>query len=306
MDVTREDAGFKSHGTRCAAWLYRPDGGETTAAPDPPVVVMAHGFGATRRMRLPEYAERFAARGIAVLVFDYRGFGDSGGTPRNVVDPDRHLDDWRAAVDHARALPAVDGDRLGVWGTSFSGGHALVMAAEAQADAYVGQMPYFGDAPSVLTLVRRQGVRYVGRTLAAALRDLLRARTFRSPYYIPIVGQPGELAPLNAPGAESGYRSIVPDDLEEAAWNRCAARIMLLAGRYEPHRHASDVECPAFILQASQDNLVSSDAIDRVVETLDDVEHVRVDCGHFEPYTGEIFERSVSRQAEFLDQHLCE
>jgi dienelactone hydrolase len=299
MDWTREDADFESRGTRCAAWLYRPEGVE-----EPPVVVMAHGFGATRRMRLPAYAERFAERGLAVLLFDYRGFGDSDGRHRNVVDPSRHVDDWEAAVTHARNLEGVDGDRLGVWGTSFSGGHALVTAAREDADAYVGQVPYYGDSPSPLALLRQQGPGYLASTVGAAVRDLLRARTFRSPHYIPIVGQPDELAPLNAPGSEEGYRSIVPDDLDEDEWNRCAARIMLLVGDYEPREEAPDVDCPAFVYQASRDRLVSADAIAEVVGELDDVEQVREACGHFDPYTGDRFERVVERQAEFLEQHL--
>jgi len=302
MEWSRETADFESRDTRCAAWLYRPE--DTTE--DPPVVVMAHGFGATRRMRLPAYAERFAERGLAVLLFDYRGFGDSDGRHRNVVDPSRHVTDWRAAVDHARDLDGVDGDRLGVWGTSFSGGHALVTAAREDADAYVGQVPYYGDPPSLLEQVRQQGIRYVASAMGAAVRDLLRARTFRSPRYVPIVGQPDELAPLNASGSEEGYRSIVPDDLDELEWNRCAARIMLLVGDYEPQEHAPDVDCPAFVFQAARDRLVSPDAIAEVVRELDDAERLRADCGHFDPYTGDLFERVVDRQADFLERRLLD
>jgi pimeloyl-ACP methyl ester carboxylesterase len=304
MSFTREDADFESGGTRCAAWLYRPEESSMAGADGPPVVVMAHGFGATRRMGLPPYAERFAERGIAVLLFDYRGFGDSAGRHRNVVDPERHLADWRAAVRHARDLEGVDGDRLAVWGSSFSGGHALVTAAREDADAYVGQVPHYGDPPTPRDLARAWGVGYLARAVGAAVRDLARARTFRSPHYVPIVGEPGELAPLNAPGAVERYRSIVPDDLEESEWNRCGARIFLLIGDYEPREHAEDVDCPAFVLQATRDRLVSPAAIDEVVATLDDVERLRVEAGHFDPYTGDLFERVVERQADFLERRL--
>lgn len=301
MTYTHEDADFESRETRCAAWLYRPEGDERN---DPPIVVMGHGFGGTRRMGLPAYAERFANRGLAVLVFDYRGFGDSDGRHRNIVDPTRHLEDWRAAVDHARGLPGVDGDRVGVWGTSFSGGHALVTAAREDVDAYVGQVPYYGDAPSPVDVFMTYGTRYVVGMLGATIRDLIRDWTFRSPYYVPIVAEPGELAPLNQPGAASGYRSIVPDDLDEETWNRCAARIFLSVGAYEPREYAADVDCPAFVFQANRDRLVSADAIEQVVDRLDDVERVREECGHFDPYTGELFEDLVDRQADFLVQHL--
>lgn len=306
MEFTRTDADFESQGTRCAAWLYQPAEPAMADPGDPPVVVMAHGFGATRRMKLPDYAERFAERGLAVLLFDYRGFGDSDGRHRNVVDPDRHVADWLAAVDHARSLDGVDSDRLGVWGTSFSGGHALMTAAREDADAYVGQVPYYGDAPTPLDAIRQQGIGYLARAVTAAVRDLVRTNTFRSPYYVPITSPPeaDDLAPLDAPGAYEGYRSIVPDDIDEAEWNRCAARILLQVGNYEPCETAADVDCPAFVFQASHDLLVSADAIEDVVTTLDDVERIRRDCGHFDPYTGDLFEDVVERQADFLERTL--
>lgn len=299
MAHERRDAGFESDGTRCAAWLYRPEGVAT-----PPVVVMAHGFGGTRRMRLPAFAEHFAERGLAVLLFDYRGFGDSDGEPRDLVDPTRHVADWLAAVDHARSLEAIDRARIGVWGTSFSGGHALVTAARTDVAAYVGQVPYFGDAPSPIDRGWVDGPGPVLRALGAGLRDEFRARTGRPPLYVPIVGQPGELAVLTAPGAEAGYRSIVPDGMTD--WNRCAARIFLRVGRYEPRAEADAVDCPAFVFQATRDRLVSADAIDDVVETLDRVERVHEDCGHFDPYTGAVFSDVVEREADFLVRHLRE
>jgi len=136
--MKRIDADFVSKGLKCAAWLYLPEG-----AARPPVVVMAHGFAAERSFGLPAFAERFAEKGLAVLLFDYRNFGDSEGEPRNLVSPKRHLEDWRAAIAHARSLEAVDGTRLGLWGTSFSGGHVLVSAARDKGvRAVVAQVPF--------------------------------------------------------------------------------------------------------------------------------------------------------------------
>jgi dienelactone hydrolase len=103
---TREDVTFDSDGTPCAAWLYRPD-----RAQPPPIVVMAHGFAAIRALRLDAYATRFAQTGYAVLVFDYRGWGDSAGQPRRVLDINAQHADWRAAITHARTSmlsPAVE------------------------------------------------------------------------------------------------------------------------------------------------------------------------------------------------------
>jgi len=146
----RADSDFTSGGTRCSGWLYLPE----AATPRPPVVVMAHGFGAERTFRLPAFAERFVARGLAVFLFDYRGFGASDGAPRQWVSPRRHLEDWLAAVEHVKGLASVDPGRLALWGTSFGGGHVLVVAARTPGiTAVVAQVPLL-DGLAVAALGR--------------------------------------------------------------------------------------------------------------------------------------------------------
>jgi fermentation-respiration switch protein FrsA (DUF1100 family) len=105
---------FTSGGERCHAWLYLP---AATTTP-PPVIVMAHGLGAVKTLRLDAFAERFAAAGYAALVFDYRYFGESEGQPRELISVRQQRQDWRAAVSFARTLPGVDGNRIVLWGTS--------------------------------------------------------------------------------------------------------------------------------------------------------------------------------------------
>src|SRR3954453_323182 len=122
--MSREDLAFASAGNSCAAWFY-PAAREAEEAP---VVVMAHGLSGTRRDRLGAFAERFAAAGFAALVFDHRGFGDSGGEP-DLLHPARQLEDWRAAISFARSLPEVDESRIATFGSSMGGGNALAAAA---------------------------------------------------------------------------------------------------------------------------------------------------------------------------------
>ena len=81
-----------------------------------PIIVMAHGLGGTRRMRLTAFAERFVAEGYACLVFDYRYFGDSEGQPRQLLDIKSQLEDWKAAVAYARSLDKIDPNRVVIWG----------------------------------------------------------------------------------------------------------------------------------------------------------------------------------------------
>src|SRR4051812_23608817 len=119
----RSDVEFDAEGVTLRGWLYRPD----DAAENLAIVVMAHGFSAVKEMFLDAYAERFAAAGVAVLVFDNRCFGASDGEPRQEIDPWAQVRDYRHAITYASQLPGVDRNRVGVWGSSYSGGHVIVV-----------------------------------------------------------------------------------------------------------------------------------------------------------------------------------
>jgi dienelactone hydrolase len=122
--MRRQDLSFSSDSEHCAAWLYPA----RSAAGQAPIVVMAHGLSGTRRDGLGPFAERFAEAGMAALVFDHRGFGDSGGEP-DLFHPRRQLEDWAAAIAFARSLPGVDPNRVATFGSSMGGGNALAAAA---------------------------------------------------------------------------------------------------------------------------------------------------------------------------------
>jgi len=169
---TRSDLTFASGDGSCAAWLYTPSG-VTGDAPGP-VLVMAHGLGGLRTERLDAFAERFAAAGYSCLVFDYRTFGASPGEPRDLLDIARQREDWRSAVAVARTLPTVDPDRVVVWGTSFSGGHVLVTAAEdPRIAAAVSQCPFTDGLASALAMDPLTSVRVTALGLAVAIPAVL-------------------------------------------------------------------------------------------------------------------------------------
>jgi hypothetical protein len=102
----RVDLRFPCGEDTCAGWLFLPPGVER-----PPVVVMGTGFSGTRAFAMPTFARVFASRGLAAFAFDYRHFGDSGGAPRQLVDPWAQLDDWRSALALAGSLGHLDGGR---------------------------------------------------------------------------------------------------------------------------------------------------------------------------------------------------
>jgi dienelactone hydrolase len=161
---TRSDRHFRSGESECAAWLYLPEREDLG-----PAVVLGHGLGAIKEMRLDAYAERFAAAGFAALAFDYRHFGASGGAPRQLLDIGRQLADWTAAVSFARQLPEVDPDRVAIFGSSFGGGHAILTAArDARIAAVIAQCPFTDGLASSLT----HGPASTVKVTALALRDL--------------------------------------------------------------------------------------------------------------------------------------
>ena len=99
--MTRHDLTFTSpgglHGTTCAAWHYPAADDRLATDAGRPVVVMAHGLGGTKDSGLEPFATAFAAAGLDVLAFDYRGFGASEGTPRQRVT----LEEGAQASTHA-------------------------------------------------------------------------------------------------------------------------------------------------------------------------------------------------------------
>jgi len=120
---------FISGSTPCEAWHFPAANDSLTTAAGRPVVVMAHGLGGTKDSGLESFAEGLTAAGVDVFAFDYRGFGASGGEPRQVVSLAGQLEDYRAAMSAAAALPGVDAQRLVLWGVSLSGGTVLAAAA---------------------------------------------------------------------------------------------------------------------------------------------------------------------------------
>src|SRR5882724_10106573 len=116
MRIEKREVMFKSGETFAAAWLFLPMGAGPGARV--PAVAMAHGFGAVKEMYLESFARRFAADGVGALVFDYRGFGASGGEPRQRIVPPEQMEDYRNALTWLSLQPEVDAYRLGIWGTS--------------------------------------------------------------------------------------------------------------------------------------------------------------------------------------------
>ena len=292
--MQREDVWFNSGSDRVSAWLYRPasDG-------DAPLLVMAHGLGAVRTMRLDAYAERFCAAGYACLVFDYRNFGDSEGAPRQLLDVRMQLQDWMVAVAYARTLPGVDANRIGLWGTSFSGGHVIATAARLPGIAAVVAQCPFTDSVASLGAVDPL---ISARLTALAARDLITARFGGAPVMVPTAGRPGEVALMTSPDAYPGFLGLVPDGVELR--NEVAARIGLKLLPYRPGRLAAKVACPILFCVCETDSVAPSGPTLRYAAMAPRGQIKLYPEGHFEIYVGDAFERVIADQLEFLDKNL--
>ncbi|WP_235926516.1 alpha/beta hydrolase [Actinokineospora pegani] len=288
----RTEVTFPSGGTTCAAWLY-------PAAEPGAMVILGHGLGATREMGLDAFATRFVEAGISALVFDYRHFGASGGKPRQLLDINRQLADWAAAIAYARTLPDVDPTRVALWGSSFGGGHVLTAAArDKKVAAVVSQCPFTNGPASVRAL----GLKSLLKLMPAVLRDQFGALLGRSPTLVPLVGPPGSAALMTAPDAEPGYRALFP---AAGFPDRVAGRIGLHIGRYLPGRSAARITCPVLFAVCSRDSVAPAGPTLRYAAKAPRGSVVEYPVGHFDIYRGEPFERAVADQVEFLVRELA-
>ncbi len=284
--MDREEVEFPAGSERCAAWLYAPVGGVSPT----PIVVMAHGLSGTRRDGLGPFAERFAAAGISALVFDHRGFGDSGGEP-DLFAPARQLADWQAAIAYARSPPRIDAERVATFGSSMGGGNALAAAAgDPCVAAAVSQVPFLDMARQA----HRSPPRVVARMLWAALRGR----------HLPAVGQPHEAAFINAPEAEAGWRHVVAGG-EDSRWRNRVSSRWLLGAPYRPARLAAGLHCPWLVCVGGADRVAKPGPAIAAARRAP-LGELRTYPGvdHFDIYDGPEHEALVADQLAFLRRHL--
>jgi pimeloyl-ACP methyl ester carboxylesterase len=247
-------------------------------------------------MRLDAYAERFCEAGYACLVFDYRNFGDSEGEPRQLLDIGMQLQDWTVAVAYARTLTGIDHNRIGLWGTSFAGGHVIATAARLPGiAAVVSQCPFTDSIASLGTL----SPIISARITAKAIRDLIAARFGRPPVMVPTAGNPGEVALMNAPDAYPGFLKLVPDGTPLR--NEVAARIGVKILPYRPGRLAEKVTCPILFCVCETDSVAPSGPTRRYAAAAPRGQIKLYPEGHFEIYVGDAFERVIADQLDFLE-----
>lgn len=142
--MPRTDVEFKTaDGVTLRGWFYKPDSASNGKLP---CLVMAHGFSAVKEMDLDAFAEHFTSKlPLTALVYDNRGFGDSdvaSGQPRYEILPPQQCSDYSDAITYAQMREEVDPEKIGIWGSSYSGGHVLwVGAVDRRVKAVLSQVP---------------------------------------------------------------------------------------------------------------------------------------------------------------------
>ena len=264
-------------GIELGGWLFLPEG----HGPHP-AITMAHGFAGTKEHGIERFAQAFAAAGFVVLVHDHRNFGASGGEIRGDIDPWRQIADWRRAISYLEARPEVDPTRIGLWGTSYAGGHAIVLGAtDRRLRCVVAQVPTISGY--------EQGLRRVSPDALPALE-----RAFDEDERAQLNGEPPRRQAVASadPATPAAYRSQDAIDfyhqpVPQGVWeNEITLRSTRAARMYEPGNWISRVSpTPLLMVVASDDRMTVTDlALAAYEGALEPKRLFLIPGGHFDPY----------------------
>ncbi|WP_214369906.1 alpha/beta hydrolase [Pseudonocardia sp. H11422] len=298
--MARRDIEFDAEGVTLRGWFHPAEGASGAA----PAVVMAHGFSAVKEMYLDDYAEVFATAGLGALVFDNRNFGASDGEPRQEIDPWAQVRDYRHAITYATTLPEVDGLRIGVWGSSYSGGHVLVVAAiDRRVKAVVSQVPLVSGHDNFRALVRADFIAGFQEQFNA---DRLARFQGDPPAMVPVVAE-DPLAPSALPTPDSWQWFTGTAKSRAPSWrNEVTLRSVEMFTEYEPVSYLPYISpTPLLLLPAVGDHLTPSDLAIAAFEKARQPKKLAIlPGGHFDAYvTG--FEPSSVAARDWFVQHLA-
>jgi dienelactone hydrolase len=286
------DVKFPSGRMQCAATVYRPDGATDVLG----CVVMGNGITLTRKDGIPDYAQRFADSGFAVVAFDYRHWGDSSGEPRRVVSLRRQLEDWQAAVQYARGLEGVDPAQVALWGFSLGGGLALATAA---ADPHIAATVALAPMADGFAAVAQPAPPGVTTRLTWSIA---RRAVTRRPVTIPVAAAPGSFALIAAPEALSGFERLASGN----GWRNevSAAGLLMPFVRFRPVQNAARIRGPVLVQLGERDGMVPLPAIEKVGARAPSGELARYPIDHFGYFWPEHIEHVACDQLVFLQRHL--
>jgi uncharacterized protein len=295
----REDVEFDAAGVRLRGWLYLPD----DATGPVPAIVMAHGFSAVKEMYLDAYAEVFAEAGLAALAFDNRNFGASDGEPRQEIDPWAQVRDYRDAITWVRTRSEVDAERVGVWGSSYSGGHVLVLGAiDRRIKCVVSQVPLVSGWRNAQRLIRSD---FMGQTRAMFDADREGRYEGKAPGMVAVV-DPDPSAPSALPTPDSWEWFSQTGETRAPSWrNEVTLRSVELFTEYEPGVYIERIApTPLLMVVAAGDHLTQADlALAAYGRAREPKRLELLPGGHFDAYTKD-FPTASGAARDWFVQHL--
>jgi len=262
---------------KLGAWLFIPEGVGVR-----PAITMAHGFAGTREHGIERFAKAFAAAGFVVLLHDHRNFGTSGGELRGDVNPWTQVADWRRAISYLETRPEVDPARIGLWGTSYAGGHAIVLGAtDRRLRCVVAQVPTISGYEQGLRRISPDALPALEHAFDEDERAQLRGEPPRRQAVVS--DDPSVPAAYRSQDALDFYLQPIPAGLWE---NEITLRSTRSARMYEPGNWISRVSpTPLLMIVARDDRLTVADlALAAYERTLEPKRLVLISGGHFDPY----------------------
>lgn len=296
----RHDIEFKTDdGITLRGWHYLPDTGTGPF----PTVVMAHGYSAVKEMYLDSFAEVFARAGLASIVYDHRNFGASDGEPRQEIDPILQIRGYRDAITFAQSLPQTDARRIGVWGSSYSGAHALVVAAQdRRVKAVVSQVPLISGHDNARRLIRAD---FIAGFQALCEEDRRQRYAGHAPVMSPVVAE-DPTAPSALPTADSWAWFTKTHQDRAPAWrNEVTLRSIEMFLDYEPGAHIAHISpTPLLMIVGLTDHLTAADqALAAYERALEPKRLLTLKGGHFDAYTQD-FDAASGAACQWFSEHL--
>lgn len=293
------DIHFQSQGLNCAGRLFIPE--NLSESQKAPAIVMAHGLGAVKEQGLEPFAKEFCQAGFVTLVFDYRYFGESEGEPRCQHFPLEMAEDYKNAVTWISMQPEVDHERIGIWGTSYSGGLAVhVGTFDPRVKAVVAQ------APSTITPTDRKAANpekwvKVGELLG---QDRMERYSTGKLNYLKVVASDGE--PCVLPGEESYYHYRKLAEAAPNFQNKITLESLEKMREFNPVASIQMMAPTALLmLPAEKDSLLPFEAVKAAFDQAGEPKEIMpMPIGHYDvyedPWRAKAIEKSVAWYIRYL------
>lgn len=261
-----------------------------------PTIILCHGFCGIQPVLLPAFVNAFVEAGFTAITFDYRGFGASGGERGRLV-PAMQIADIASVVTWCQSLPEVDGSRLGLWGTSFGGGHVIAAAADNPEVRCVVSQLAFADGESVVTGSMTPEDKKAFIATLEKMNDKKAASGKEMFVAITRVLNDGE--------------SKAFFDNHKTAFPAMDIKIPFLTVRetlhYKPVEFASRVTCPTLVIAAGSDTINPPEqavALFEAVATGTKKLHIEEGAKHYDMYSGAHFQSVITQQIAWFSRWL--